>query len=166
MKSSARNGVKLYADIYYEPLGLIFECDGYVPHVEMMTRDRFSFERMRVRSFALVGYKYIPFSRDELDKKPEMCRRALYELLGKYGKNGVDQHTLKPAERELLRLGARGNVFTQGDARKCLTVSSETARKMIRKMVTDAWIETVGGSEKRQYAYRLAQKGREWLTGK
>ncbi|SFB48470.1 hypothetical protein SAMN05216312_109282 [Cohnella sp. OV330] len=159
------NGVKLYADIYYEPLGLIFECDGFVAHVELMTRDRFSFERLRMRSFVMMGYKYIPFSRDEMDKKPEMCRRMLYEFLGKYGRLRDDPEVLKPAERELLRIGANGDIFTQRDVRQRLMVNSDTARKMIRKMLSDSWIETVGGSDKRQYAYRLGQRGRKWLMG-
>lgn len=158
-------GVTLYADVYFEPLGFVFECDGFVPHVELITRDRFSFERMRMRSFALHGYKFIPFSRDEMDKKPDMCRRAVYELLGKYGHVQREVETLLPNERELIRFGAARTSFTQGDVRKCLMVNSDTARKIIRRLVTEAWIEPVGGSERRRYSYRVAQKGRAWLSG-
>lgn len=101
---------------------MIFECDGYVPHVELMTRDRFSFERMRVRSFALIGYKYIPFSRDEMDKKPEMCRRAVYELIGRYG--GGDRLMELPVwMREVLRHAAAGGLFTPKDARGWLQLA-------------------------------------------
>lgn len=68
------SGVKIYIDIFYEPLGLAFESEGYVAHAENITRDRFSFERARVRTIAMYGYKYIPFSWDELNKKPDACQ--------------------------------------------------------------------------------------------
>lgn len=78
-------GVRIYIDVFYPPLFAAFECDGFVAHGENLTRDRFSFEKMRVRTIALQGFRYLPFSYDELDKKPEACCRAVYELLGGTG---------------------------------------------------------------------------------
>ncbi|MBB6676392.1 hypothetical protein [Cohnella lubricantis] len=49
------SGVRIYLDAYCERLQLGLECDGFVAHGEMLTRDRFSFERMRVRS--MQGYR-------------------------------------------------------------------------------------------------------------
>ncbi|MEK0313839.1 hypothetical protein [Cohnella sp. 56] len=158
-------GVKLYADIYYEPLGLVFECDGYVPHVELMTRDRFSFERMRMRSFALIGYKYVPFSRDEMDKKPEMCKRAVYELLGRYGSGGDQLLGLPVYMREVVRNAASGASFTQREAREWLLLQQDKTRSVLRDMLKEGWIELVGGSEKRNHHYRLGVKGRGLLGG-
>ncbi|QGG55207.1 hypothetical protein [Paenibacillus sp. B01] len=62
-------GYNYYADVYYKPLHAIFECDGFVPHAELMTRERFAWERQRSRAISLGGYRYLPFSYDELDKK-------------------------------------------------------------------------------------------------
>lgn len=82
MRQRAGAGVKIYIDTFFDPLGFGLESEGYVVHAESITRDRFSFEKMRVRTLALHGCRYIPFSRDELDKQPDACRRSFYELLG------------------------------------------------------------------------------------
>ncbi|MFF2888826.1 hypothetical protein [Paenibacillus sp. NPDC057967] len=63
------NGVTMFIDVFYQPYCIAFECDGYSAHVEMITRERFNFEKSRVRSMLLKGYAYVPFSWDELDKK-------------------------------------------------------------------------------------------------
>ena len=44
------NGMRMFIDVFYEPLKLAFECEGYVVHAELITRDRFNFERMRIRT--------------------------------------------------------------------------------------------------------------------
>lgn len=65
----SQTGVKLYADIFYSLLRLVLECEGYVPHVEKMTRERHDFEQSRLRSFAAKRLIYVPFSRDEIEKE-------------------------------------------------------------------------------------------------
>jgi hypothetical protein len=37
----SQTGVKIYIDVFYEPLGLAFESEGYVVHAENITRERF-----------------------------------------------------------------------------------------------------------------------------
>ncbi|MDG0814144.1 hypothetical protein OMP40_36355 [Cohnella rhizosphaerae] len=159
------NGVKIYADVFYEPLGLVFECDGYVPHVELITRDRFSFERMRVRTFALGGYAYFPFSRDELDKKIEMCRRAVYEALGRRGRGGEGLRELPVHERELLRMAADSTMFTPKDVRNWLDIGHRKTRELIASMKQSQLITRVGGSDCRDFGYKLGVKGKELLRG-
>lgn len=157
------NGVKIYADVYYEPLGLVFECDGYVPHVELITRDRFSFERMRVRTFALSGYAYFPFSRDELDKKPEMCRRAVYEMLGRRGRGGGGLRELPIHERELLRMAVDVIDFAPNDVCDWLGVRQDKARLLLRNMTLSQLLVRVGGGERRCHRYAIAEQGKELL---
>lgn len=75
------SGVIIYGDVGMKRIGTIFEEDHFVTHAEKITRDRFSFERARARTVAINGFIYFPYSRDELEKKPELCQRNLYELL-------------------------------------------------------------------------------------
>ncbi|MCC3376101.1 hypothetical protein [Cohnella sp. REN36] len=79
------SGARISIDAFYEPLGIAFEAEGYVAHHERITRDRFSFEKMRIRTFGNCDYAFYPFSWDEMDKRPEVCRRAVCELLGRKG---------------------------------------------------------------------------------
>lgn len=76
------SGVKIYPDVWHRGLRIVFEAHGYVSHAEKMTREKLSFEQMRIRSFMTYPYKYVPFSWDELDKKPEMCVRRCSKFWG------------------------------------------------------------------------------------
>ncbi|CAI6045772.1 hypothetical protein [Cohnella sp. JJ-181] len=157
------SGVKIYADVYYEPLGIIFECDGFVPHVEMMTRDRFSFERQRVRTFTLGGYLYVPFGWDEMDKRADACKRAVLELLGKYGRAGKGLLDLSTDEREVIRMAADRTFFTQREVRAWLKVREEKTRKLMKRMLANGLIDKVGGGDKRGHGYALSGKGADLL---
>lgn len=70
-------GVRNYIDAYYEPLHIAFEAEGYVVHAEKVTRDRFDSERNKVRSIATKRFIYFPFTWDDMDKRPEMCRKSI-----------------------------------------------------------------------------------------
>lgn len=160
------SGVRIYLDAYYEPLRLALECDGYAAHGENLTRDRFSFERMRVRSMALEGMRCFPFSYDELDKKPEMCRRAMYEMLGRYESSpGAALLTLSVFEREVLRLGWRknGGPFKMAEVCECLLIGDDGARSLLKKMVQAELIQPVGRGTKRFRSYRLMEKADKYL---
>lgn len=103
----SETGVKIYADVYHRILRIVFEAEGYVVHAEKITRERHSFEQMRVRSFVKHGIKYMPFSWDELDKKPDMCARSVHEILGRIGNRRDDAWmALSVYERELIRCAA------------------------------------------------------------
>ncbi|MBH5318906.1 hypothetical protein I6N90_13965 [Paenibacillus sp. GSMTC-2017] len=77
-------GITMYIDAFYEPLAIAFESEGFIAHAENISRDRFDFERSRIRTMASKGYIYYPITWDELSKKAESCRSSLYAYLGKY----------------------------------------------------------------------------------
>ena len=98
------SGVKMYSDVVHTVLRIAFEEEHFVTHAEKVTRDRFSFERARARSVATLGYTYFPYSRDELEKKPDFCQRNLYELIGRIGNvDGTGMYDLPVYEREVIR---------------------------------------------------------------
>jgi len=157
------NGVKLYFDVFYEPLGIVFECDGFVVHAELITRERFTFERARVRSMAMQGYIYLPFSYDELDQRSEGCRKCVYELLGRLGSSpSAAYQALSLQEREILR---HANVlqrsFTLSDVSRCLHRSHVTCRKYMYKLMEKQLISPVGSATKRHRYYELSDRARE-----
>lgn len=127
------SGYKMYIDVFYEPLKLAFESEGYVVHAETVTRDRFDMERMRIRRLAACGFVYIPFSWDELDKKPDQCRASVYEILGRLGHAASEQLTV--FEREtLMVMRLLGRPFRLGDVGACLRVSAKTSRKIVKSL--------------------------------
>ena len=102
-------GERNYIDAFFEPMAIGLECEGFGPHAEMITRRRFAYEKRRVRKLAVYRYVYYPFSKDELDKEPEMCRQDLREFLALHGGVGVAgsraMAELSVYERETLRYG-------------------------------------------------------------
>jgi hypothetical protein len=161
-------GVKLYIDIYYEPLGIAFESEGFVVHAEKITRDRFSFDKMRIRSIGQYEYRYTPFSRDELDKQPEACRRSFYEIIGKYSTRigGRAFKELSVYEREVIRYGLLLNrPFRVSDVKECLNCEYKRAHGVITQLRTKKLIEPCGTGKERVHSYVLLPMARKYLLG-
>lgn len=159
------SGVKIYIDVFYEPLRLSFESEGFVVHAEKITRDRFSFERMRVRTMVTYGYKYIPFSWDELDKNPEACRRSVFEMLGRFTSPMGNGHSdLSVNEREVLRhtLGLNRSIHLN-DICQCLQLGPEAARSVLRKLVEKNLIIPLGKGTKRYHRYLIRDGVADYL---
>ncbi|CAI6080497.1 hypothetical protein [Cohnella sp. JJ-181] len=159
---TSQTGVKLYADAFHKPMRHVYECEGYVPHVELITRERHDFEQSRIRTFASKKLIYIPFSRDELEKKPEACRRSLYEIIGDQATPlGRSQfQSLHVVERELLRFALRlAKAFTISDACDYLNLGQTSVRKHLRGLMAKRLIESVGKGTERYHYYQITKEG-------
>jgi DNA-binding transcriptional ArsR family regulator len=159
------SGVTIFIDALYHPLRLAFESEGFVPHAEKITRDRFAFERMRIRTLALYGFKYIPFSSDELDKHADSCRQFVYSLLGKF--RGVDDPVIEQLsvyEREIIRYANRlQQPFRLDDAVRCLGMSKDTARRVLRKLLEKKLVRPMGRGRKIIRQYALEEQAKDYL---
>lgn len=158
------SGVKIYVDVFHRVWRVVFEADGFVVHAEKITRDRFSFERMRVRTFMNLGYRYMPFSWDELDKKPDACRRSVYEMLGRFGHGrmahggGLGWMELTVYERELIRCAWLHNrPFGMKEACEWLQLGTEAARSVIRQAEERGLLDRSGGSDVRAFKYCITE---------
>ena len=158
-------GVKIYIDVFYEPMGFAFESEGFVVHAENITRDRFTFERMRIRSMLLYGYKYVPFTWDELDKRPEVCRRFLYELLGRFSshsKLAIEELTI--AEREVIRYAITINrPLGISDACYCLQYCARARRRVLTSLKKKKLIRPLYPNKERCHSYVLEDKARQYI---
>lgn len=163
------NGVKLYLDVFNSSLGIVSECDGFVVHAETITRDRFMFERMRIRSMAMQGLIYVPFSYDELDKKPDVCRSFMYELLGRLATApAAELMKLSAQERELLRyVRTLNRAFNLRDVAQCLQQSPMTNKKYVARLVNKMLVRPKEAQNQRHHYYELTDRARVLLrTGK
>jgi predicted transcriptional regulator len=158
-------GVKVYIDAFYVPLFAALESEGFVVHAEKVTRDRFSFERMKVRTITLQGFNYLPFSRDGLDKKPDICIRSMYELLGRYSIT-TDKcfMELSVYEREVLRYGLTVNrPFRVSEIQQCLQLGREACRKVLRSLLDLGLVKSNIEYVQRMHTFILTAKGRSFL---
>lgn len=160
------NGERNYIDVYYEPLAIGFECEGFVPHAETITRRRFSYEKRRVRRKAKLRIVYYPFSKDELDHEPEMCRQDLREIIGIHtsvaGSRAMEQ--LSVYEREVLRYALRlMRPLKLEDVKYCLGCKYARARKVIDQLESKNMLKAIGSGTERFHEYEMLPKGKEIL---
>lgn len=153
-----RTGSHIYVDVYHKRLRIAFEEEHFVTHAEKVSRARYDFERFRVRSVAVRGMIYFPYTRDELVKKPDLCRTDLFELVGMLGnREGSGLMELPVFEREVIRCAVmETGVFRPGDVARWLNVNLKTARNVIKQMEERKLLSRVGGSANRAYAYELS----------
>ncbi|MCD9021192.1 hypothetical protein [Cohnella silvisoli] len=158
-------GVKAYIDAYYEPLRFGFEGEGFVAHAENITRPRFDFERQKIRSMVALGIKYVPFSWDDMDKKPDMCRRTVFELLGRFSGNmGVSYREVSLYEREVIRYALwLDRPIRMSDVRECLQKGPETCRGVLREMVDKRLLKPLHDGLMRNHEYVLEEDASKHL---
>jgi hypothetical protein len=160
-----RSGVSMFVDAFYHPLNFAFESEGFAYHAEMITRDRFSFERERIRTLVWYGYHYIPFSWDELDKHPEACRRSVHELLGKYG-SAKEQaiRELSVWERETIRyVYFLNRPFRLEDVCRCLCLKEDTSRKVVRGLMEKGIVRPAGTGRVKIRLYECTELVKQYL---
>lgn len=150
-------GVRNFIDVYYVPLRIAFEAEGFVVHAEKITRDRFDSERNKIRSIGIAGLTYFPFSWDDMDKKPDTCRRTIYELLGRRSSGTTAQYKeLTPHEREVLRIGlSMESEIGIANVRETLRCSGGLARKVLKQLVDKHLLHPAKPDAKRVHRYAL-----------
>ncbi len=104
--------------------------------------------------------KYIPFSWDELDKKPEMCLRSIYETLGRFGKSSRDGWMSLPVnEREIIRCAMiQSGSFGMTEAGEWLKLGPVATRKVLRSLVGKGLLFPDGGGTERAFKFKIADE--------
>lgn len=154
-------GVKAYIDAYDDSFRFGFEAEGFVPHAENITRPRFDFEKLKIRSMSAYFIRYIPFTYDEMDKKPDQSRRTLYELYGRYGANTATQSysSVSLYEREIIRYAIYlCRPIRMADIRECLQKNQDTCRIIIRQLIAKRLLKPKYDGLKRNHEYVLEEE--------
>ncbi|WP_123040859.1 hypothetical protein [Cohnella candidum] len=161
----SNTGVRIYIDFFNPPLRWGVESLGYVPHAEKITRDRFDFEQVRICTMAARKITYIPFTWDQLDKRPDYCRRTLYELIGIHSAlPGEAYRDLSIYEREIIRFALYLNrPINMDDVTLCTNFQKDAGRKIIRMMVGKGLLQPLGRGTERFHFYELTPKARNFM---
>lgn len=165
------NGIRIFIDAYYRPLSIGFECEGFVAHVEKITRERHSFERSRVRTMLLNRCLYVPFSYDELDKKSSYCRSFVYEILAMHGWGAGGQGasrdsgiTIDMYEREVIRHATWLNrPIRVKDVCDCLGRKEKFSHRIVQSLVAKEFLAPANLSAQRVHSYVLLPKAWHYL---
>jgi hypothetical protein len=159
-------GVKAYIDAFQEPLEIGIEGEGFAVHAQNITRSRFDFEKNKIRSMGVYGFTYFPFTWDEMDKKTEICKRALYEFLGRRTSggsgavvaSGVSYSEVSLYEREVIRYALRlGRPIRMVDVCECLQSGHQFGRVIVRKMIDKKLLRPLKLNASRHHEYILSE---------
>lgn len=148
-------GVKIYFDMFIPRFRWAPECVGFIPHAQNISRERFDFEQIRIQTMAVNGIKYIPFSWDQLDNKPDQCRRIMFELLGRFAKND-NNGTLELSiyEREVIRYALFLNKpINIKDVSDCTKLKEDASRNLLRKLMSKQLIKPIGKGNRRYHYF-------------
>jgi len=107
----------------------------------------------------------IPFSWDEITNKPEACRRALYELLGRQtAVPGAAFEELTLYEREVIHYAIWLNrPFGLQDMMTAIGKKEDYVRKVLREMKNKELVVPFTRGNQRIHRYILTEKARQDL---
>lgn len=161
------SGVKIYGDALIRRWGVVLEEEHFITHAELVTRKRFSFERARARSVAAIGLAYFPYSRDELQKQPDLCRRDLQQCIqARAGTLNGGYLALSVYEREALRASLlAGKPLDLAELSAWLQLERHACSRVTQQLVAKNLFTKVGGSERRCHMFDLSERGRTLLLG-
>ncbi len=159
------SGVKIYGDAFIERWGVVMEEEHFITHAEMVTRKRFSFERARARSVAVLGFAYFPYSRDELLRQSDLCRKDLQQFIqARAGTLNNDYLSLSVYERETLRAAfLAGRPIGLKELTTWLQLERHACSRVAQQLVVKGMLTKIGGSEYRCHQFDLSEPGRSLL---
>ncbi|MBW5444856.1 hypothetical protein GE107_02100 [Cohnella sp. CFH 77786] len=156
-----RSGVKVYIDALETTAALALESEGFTSHAQNITRDRFSFEKRKVRTIAANGFIYTPFSKDELESNPAECSSSFAELIGRYGGFGLEAayKELNIYEREVIRYSKSiHRLLRPADVCFCLGSGRSFASKVLKEMEDKGLLAPAGKGVQRHRFYELTPR--------
>jgi len=159
------SGIKIYGDAFVRRLKSVLEEEHFITHAELVSRKRFSFERARARSVAVFGYSYFPYGRDELEQRPDECRRDFRALIHAKATIATDKYAnLSVLEREALRYAVMQIVpIDLSSLSGWLHLKRETTSKVAKSLIAKGLFNQVGGGSRRIYDFELSDYGRSLI---
>ena len=137
------------------PHKICLEADGFGPHARHADRHKFSDDLMRQNHLVLDDWRVLRFSADDIEYHPRKCQQIVLQLLGRLFGNSDIYAELPVMKREILRYAACSpNPVRPAEVMNLLGVANKYARKLLRELIVDGYLEPVNGS-RRIRSYRL-----------
>jgi len=137
------------------PHKICLEADGFGPHARHTDRYKFSDDLMRQNHLVIDDWRVLRFSSDDIEHHPRKCQQIVLQLLGRLFGGGDPYVGLPVMKREILRYAAcSADPVRPAEIVKLLGVGDKYARKLLRELTVDGYLEPVNGS-RRIRSYRL-----------
>lgn len=142
------------------PYRIKFAADGYGPHQQQLDRWRFGDNLMRQNHLTLDGWKVFRFSSDDILNKQRRCQQFVLHLIGRLYGDVVEQVTLDPKEKEIVRFIAMSAIpVTPKHLAGFLSIHPENARLWLNRLYRKRIVKGASGNGRiRSYVLDSAGK--------
>jgi hypothetical protein len=149
----------MFLDITYvnPPLLIDFELDGYDYHANKISREQFAYERKRDILLKLEGWHVLRFAYDDVKENPAHLRQLVRRFMEKFAVTESQNKRFNIYEREVIKLALARPlaIIKMQDVLHVTQLSPMTARKMMRKLVSEDVFITENANAKRCHFYKL-----------
>lgn len=153
-----RDGAR-FLDLAYvrAPHRICLEADGFGPHSRHADRYKFSDDLTRQNYLIMDDWRVLRFSADDIENRPRKCQQMILLALGKLYGGGDSYAKLPVMKREILRYAKHSpNPIRPAEICELLDVGNKYARKLLRELTSDGFLEPVSGVQ-RFHSYRLVR---------
>lgn len=144
---------------------ICFEIDGFGPHYENISRQKFSDNLMRQNHLVIDHWIVIRFSFDDILNKPRYCQQIIQQLLGRIlnqPSGNTELPKLSPVEKEVLRLFVNhAKEIKLAEVSDFLQITKKTAYKYLNSLTEKGFIVPVNGRQRIRF-YRLGNEPIHW----
>ncbi|QGQ94839.1 DNA-binding response regulator [Paenibacillus psychroresistens] len=139
------------------PIRIVFEIDGYGPHLRDISRRQFCDERVRQMHLTNDNWIVIRIGFDDIKERPRLWIGLLQQMMGRLFGNPEQQLTqVDYLEREVIRFAIRENrAIKLRDLEKLFSFRYRAARTVIDRLVAKQWLIPASGGKERVHSWEV-----------
>jgi hypothetical protein len=141
-------------------LRLAIEIDGYVPHLQKLSRAQFSDQLLRQNHLIIDGWKVLRFSYDDVKERPRTCIQLVQQFIGRWHSGETkNMKQLSAEDKDILRFAMRmGRSFTPNEICNLLNIEKQKARKILHRLLDLCLLNPGGKGKERVRCYQISKQ--------
>jgi hypothetical protein len=139
------------------PIRIVFEIDGYGPHLRDISRRQFCDQWVRQMHLTNDNWIVVRIGYDDVKERPRIWIGLLQQMMGRLFGNPEQQLTqMDYLEREVIRFAIReGRPIKLREVQAILQCGPKFARQIILSLVEKKWLMNAGGGKERIHFWQL-----------
>jgi hypothetical protein len=139
------------------PIRIVFEIDGYGPHLRDISRRQFCDQWVRQMHLTNDNWIVVRIGYDDVKERPRIWIGLLQQMMGRLFGNPEQQLTqMDYLEREVIRFAIReGRPIKLREVQAILQCGPKFARQIILSLVDKKWLMNAGGGKDRIHFWQL-----------
>jgi hypothetical protein len=139
------------------PIRIVFEIDGYGPHLRDISRRQFCDQWVRQMQLTNDNWIIVRIGFDDVKERPQLWIGLIQQMMGRLFGNPEQQLTkVDYMEREVVRFAIRvDRTIKLKDVENLFSIGYRPARGVIDGLVLKKWLMPTGGGKERIHTWEL-----------